>query len=281
MSDLNTAQVLEVLLTAIGGHANTLGTQDNPALDPEAPSNLHRSKKGNLNSGNIPEHGLFVVGTDTDVGKTYVGCLLVRILSRHFQLLQQQDPSLAKRVGVYKPVASGISDDGLGDPEKLREASGIDWPIARVCPQRFEFPLAPAIAARKVGQAVDDDLLKSGAAWWRGQCDLLVIEGAGGILSPISATMTVADLAQYVSYPVILVAIHRLGMINQILLSIEALQQRGLKLAAVIINQGPSEPAKDSGVLLSDSLWLLKKFCHDLPLWVVDNGGSTLSQPTT
>ena len=114
--------------------------------------------------------GVFITGTDTGVGKTVVASALVRHL--------RED---GLRVGAYKPVASGARDLRWDDVEALHAALGEMVPRDRICPQTFRAALAPPMAARQEGRAVDTSLLRSGAAWWREQpIDALIIEGAGG-----------------------------------------------------------------------------------------------------
>ena len=99
--------------------------------------------------------GFFVTGTDTGVGKTYFAALLVRALTE-----------AGSRVGVYKPVASGCAKNGgrlvSDDALRLWEAAGKPGELDAVCPQRFEAPLAPHLAARKEGKEIDNELLREG-----------------------------------------------------------------------------------------------------------------------
>ncbi len=185
--------------------------------------------------------GLFVVGTDTGVGKTYVSCLILRRLLR-----------AGITVGAYKPVCSGAVAQGdhwcWEDVEQLAHAAGLDesaeFPRTRICPQTFLAPLAPPRAARLEGKCVDVDLLESGLRWWQTQVEWLLIEGAGGLLSPLTETESVADVADRWGYPVLLVARTGLGTLNHTLLSLEACQSRGLNVVGVLLNQ--TDPSEDS-----------------------------------
>ena len=108
---------------------------------------------------NIP--GLFITGTDTGVGKTYVAALVARSLA-----------ACGRRVGVYKPAASGCGRDAQGrldseDAAILWEAAGRPGDLDHVCPQRFAAPLAPHLAARAEGRQIDAGLLRSGLDYWR------------------------------------------------------------------------------------------------------------------
>src|SRR3954453_3700497 len=110
--------------------------------------------------------GLFITGTGTGVGKTYVGALVARTLR-----------DAGKRVGVYKPVASGCEVRGgkLVSPDAMAlwQAAGQPGPLEQVCPQRFAAPLAPHLAARAEGRRVDPILLREGIEFWRSTSDVV------------------------------------------------------------------------------------------------------------
>lgn len=182
--------------------------------------------------------GLFITGTDTEVGKTFVACKILRQLRK-----------LRHRVAAYKPVASGGRiDHPCSDPSLLAMAAGMPQTpscLARVCPQYFSAPLAPPVAATLEDKLVDDALLLEGFRWWQQNpdWDALVVEGAGGLLSPISSTRTVLDLIQLLRLPVVVVAANRLGMVNHVLLTLAALEQANAKVLAVMLNSRPSAAA--------------------------------------
>jgi dethiobiotin synthase len=152
---------------------------------------------------------LFFTGTDTDVGKTYVAALAAS------ELLH-----LGLNVAVYKPVASGCTPaaDGSnqrtsGDAMRLWEASGCRGNLNNVCPQRFLAPLAPQAAAMAEGRSVDETLLIDGLDAVIDQADIAVIEGAGGLLSPLSQALLNSDVAAKLDAELIIVAANRLGVI--------------------------------------------------------------------
>ncbi len=178
--------------------------------------------------------GLFITGTDTDVGKTFVAAHIARHLI-----------AAGLRVGVYKPAASGAVVDAYGNPtwpdvESLSAAVGSRFSAEQICPQRFRAALAPPVAARCENRRVDDRLLRDGIRWWAGHVDVLAVEGVGGLLSPISDESLVADLAVDFGFPLLIVARMGLGTINHTLLTCEAAAARGLNVAGIILNEGPA-----------------------------------------
>ena len=186
--------------------------------------------------------GFFVTGTDTGVGKTHVSCVIVRELRMK-----------GHRVGAYKPVYSGvrIESDGRSvwdDVEELRNALGGDVSDDQISPQRFHAPLAPPLAARHEGRSVDLVGLQSGFDRWRSQCDLLVVEGAGGLLCPLTEHETMADLALRFQLPLLIVARLGLGTINHTLLTIEAARTRGLQITGVLLNEATPLPIDDISI---------------------------------
>jgi dethiobiotin synthetase len=182
--------------------------------------------------------GLFITGTDTGVGKTYVATLIVKWLAQ-----------AGHRVGVYKPAASGCRREGgeliSDDAVALWEAAARPGALAAVCPQRFEAPLAPNLAARAEGRNVDRELLHTGVDYWRERSDVVIVEGAGGLMSPISDNDYVADLAFEFGYSLVVVAPNRIGVINQTLqtLIVAKTFRDGVPIAGVVLND--VDPADD------------------------------------
>ncbi len=198
---------------------------------------------------------IFVTGTDTNVGKTYISCLLIR-------KLRQSGFS----VGAYKPVCSGAEFDSTGIPvwadvESLRSATGLDLPIDMVCPQRFLAAVAPNVAARLEGKAVSSELLVAGVSAWQDKVDVLIIEGAGGLYCPLSDDLTVLDLAVQIQTPVLVVAANRLGVISHSRLTVDRLRQSGLHVAGVILNE--LQVATDGDASLESN-------AHQLAHWLPD-----------
>lgn len=178
-----------------------------------------------------PPHGLFITGTDTEVGKTYVATLIVKELV-----------AAGHRVGVYKPVASDCVSDGRQlvseDAVALWEAAGRPLSLDAVCPNRYQAPLAPHLAARAAGRELDADGMRKGLEIWADECDIIIVEGAGGLMSPISDDEYFADLAYDFGYPSVVVAPNAIGAINQSLSALITAScfQDGIPLAGVLLN---------------------------------------------
>lgn len=167
-------------------------------------------------------HGIFVTGTDTDVGKTAVAAALVR------QLV-----AAGVRVGVYKPVATGNAADAAA----LWEAAGRPLTLDQVCPQVFPAAISPPRSARAAGAEVDPTLLARGLEPWTRGFDAVVVEGAGGLFSPLADGVSNADLASMLGLPLVVVDAARLGAIGRTLATVTAARARGLTVAAVVLSQ--------------------------------------------
>ncbi len=175
--------------------------------------------------------GLFVVGTDTGVGKTFVAARIAAALARR-----------QVKVGVYKPAASGCLKQGRRlistDAIALWEAAGKPGEMERVCPQRFSASLSPHLAAREEQKQIDSRLLRRGLEYWRKRSQIVVVEGAGGLMSPIGDSEYVADLAKAFGFPLIVVAPNKIGTINQTLQTLIAAETYGggLNVAGIVLN---------------------------------------------
>ncbi len=180
--------------------------------------------------------GLLVTGTDTGVGKTEVAAALVAGWRAR-----------GLDVGAMKPAQSGVEDGLTTDADRLREAAGGTDPADLVCPYSLRAPLAPAVAARLEGVEISLAHVLACAAELASRHAALVVEGAGGLLVPLTDRETYADLAVALGMPVLVVARAGLGTVNHTALTCEALRARGLAVAGVILNRAspgadPSEP---------------------------------------
>ena len=174
---------------------------------------------------------IFFAGTDTDVGKTYVASLIAAALR-----------SAGKRVGVYKPVASDCRHEGddlvATDAVSLWEAAGRPLSLNEVCPQKFIAALSPPAAAAAEGRQIDQQLLRSGADVWIDDFDIRIIEGAGGLFSPLADGLLNIDFAkQFDEAKTLIVAADRLGVIHQVLSTCEAAKSYGLDPSGIILCQ--------------------------------------------
>lgn len=176
-------------------------------------------------SGMSTSNGVFITGTDTGVGKTWVGTQLIRVMR-----------VLGREVIPRKPVESGwVSDLKQTDAWQLADAAGLPLDNT-ICPYRFTAALAPPRAARQAGTTLGlQQLAATCPTRWETR-QFLHVEGAGGFYSPIAHDGINADLAQILGLPIILVAEDRVGCMNHVLLIAEAIQHRALRLAGIILN---------------------------------------------
>jgi len=192
--------------------------------------------------------GFFITGTDTGVGKTVVAAALAIVLRES-----------GRDVGVMKPVASGCvrRREGLvsEDAEFLAKAAEAPETLEEISPIRFEAPLAPTVAAARAG--VETDLEPMWEAWrrLRDAHEILLVEGIGGILCPVTPAMSVADLAKEFRLPLLVVARSTRGTINHTALVIEAARARGLAVAGVIINRYNHESPDLAEMTSPDEIW--------------------------
>ena len=168
-----------------------------------------------------------ITGTDTGIGKTYCGCGLIRA---------------ARAAGVkctgMKPFCAGDTSD----VELIAAAGGNDLPHHVLNPVWLRPPLAPYAAAMLENRPIDITAVKEAYHELAAKYDLVLVEGAGGLLVPILRDYNFRDLAVDLNLAVILVAPNRLGMINHTLLSAESIAKAGLHLALVILNELDPEP---------------------------------------
>lgn len=136
------------------------------------------------------------------------------------------------RVAPMKPVESG----GSTDAQLLRDASGIAYPMELVRPFAFDEPLAPLVAARRARMRIDTSVLDAAFAELCATSDAVVVEGAGGLLVPITETENFATLFRRWNLPLVIVAANRLGALNHALLTVDVALAHGLDVRAVVLN---------------------------------------------
>lgn len=191
--------------------------------------------------------GLFITGTDTGVGKTLVAVAILRALVREG----------VRAVGM-KPVAAGVIHGATcnADVEALVAAGNVDAPRSDVNPYSLPAAIAPHLAAARAGVTVDLERIASAHRRLAMLADVIVVEGAGGVLVPLGERTDMLDIARRLDLPVLLVVGMRLGCLNHALLSAQAIAARGLVLAGWIANRiDPSMEAADANVAaLADRL---------------------------
>lgn len=173
--------------------------------------------------------GIFITGTGTGVGKTHVGAGIAAAWR-----------SMGMDVGVMKPAETGCRwRKGILVPRdalKLSRAARSTDPLDEVNPFRFQEPLAPAVAAERAGAAISMGMIKASFRSLAGRHYVMIVEGAGGIMVPLTRRATFLDLAQSLGLPVLVVALPGLGTINHTVLTVLALKGRGIACAGIVIN---------------------------------------------
>jgi dethiobiotin synthetase len=171
--------------------------------------------------------GLFVTGTDTGVGKTLISAALLR----H-----------ARRLGLvpipFKPAETGCTPEPA-DARALWRAAAPPVPAAEICLYALRLPVAPAAAAEAEGVRIDLEQIAERAGALAALGDLLIVEGAGGLLVPYADDATGADIARRLGLPVLVVARTALGTVNHTALTLREAARAGLEVAGLILNRTP------------------------------------------
>jgi dethiobiotin synthetase len=175
--------------------------------------------------------GLFVTGTDTGVGKTRVAVALIHALRAQ-----------GLRVAAMKPVSAGSAPGELNeDVVALLEAANVTAALRDVNPYAFAEPVAPHVAAQLAGVCIDLEIIAAAYSRLAAAADVVVVEGAGGWRVPLNAHQDMADFAQRLGLPVVLVVGLRLGCLNHALLTAESIALRQLPWAGWVGNQIEAE----------------------------------------
>jgi dethiobiotin synthetase len=184
--------------------------------------------------------GIFVTGTDTGVGKTRVAAAILRGLGAEG----------IRAVGM-KPVAAGIEPGEAhnADVAALLAASGAAADVTDVNPYAFASPIAPHLAAERAGTKIDLEVIAAAHERLAAQVPALVVEGAGGAMTPVTMRLDMLDIAARLRLPVLLVVGIRLGCLSHALLTAQAIRARGLELVGWVANRiDPAMPAADANV---------------------------------
>lgn len=195
-----------------------------------------------MNPGGGGGRGFFIAGTDTGVGKTHVAVALTRALVAR-----------SLRVAVMKPVAAGAVETPQGprnaDAVELLAASNVEAAYEDVNPWLLATPASPHLAARHAGISIRHEPILGAQRKLAARADLLIVEGAGGWLAPISAVETMGDVAQKLALPVVLVVGMRLGCLNHALLTRGAIRSQAVPFAGWIANRMRAEmPLVDGNI---------------------------------
>ncbi len=183
--------------------------------------------------------GMFVTGTDTGVGKSILSAALLAAMAAE-----------GERVRAYKPVLTGLDEPAeIGahgrwprDDELLATAAGMDPEL--VAPLRYGPAVSPHLAASLAGEDIDPARLLAGAREGSGEEHILIVEGVGGLLVPLSNDYTVRDLAAALGLGLLIAARPALGTINHTLLTLEAARAAGLDVRAVVLTPWPAAPSQ-------------------------------------
>lgn len=174
---------------------------------------------------------LGVTGTDTEIGKTVVSCALLALAR-----------SRGLRIGVMKPLETGVfartrveGPSMRSDAERLRQAAGVTDSLEAIRPVALVEPLAPMVAARRAGFNIDMALLDRAFDRMCTNRDITLVEGAGGLLVPITRTLSYAQLFARWRCELIIVSGNRLGVINHTLLTVRVAREEGLRVRAVVL----------------------------------------------
>ncbi len=198
----------------------------------------------------------FITGTDTGVGKTFFCAGLAKELySRKINILCQ------------KWVTSGtgqVSEDLLFCYEIMGRRDRACRNGSLEAPYTFSYPASPHLAAQKEGRHIDVTRLMASTDKLSQECDILLIEGVGGLLVPITKSLLLADFVKRFSMPAIVVARAGLGTINHTLLTIEAMKARSIPLAGLVFND--LEPGSDQEIV-KDNMEIIKEFCPNVEIF--------------
>ncbi len=199
--------------------------------------------------------GIFITGTDTGVGKTFISCVIARNLRKK-----------GINVGVMKPVETGCKRKGDSlfpeDGIMLKDASNVKDSINSIVPYRFRYPLSPFMAAYLENRRISIDKIKNIYFKIFKKYDLILVEGAGGLLVPVTKEFTYLDLIKDLKLSVIIVASNRLGVINHVLLTVLLLEYNNITPLCIILNNLSSK--KD--IAQKTNLIALKKIIKKIPI---------------
>jgi dethiobiotin synthetase len=205
---------------------------------------------------------LYIAGAHTDIGKTHVACALIRAARAR---------GLA--CDAFKPVLSGFDPAhwAESDAGRLLDALGLgESALDAISPLRFAAPLAPPVAARREGVRLEIAAILERCSDWlvRSPAELKLLEGAGGLMSPIAEDGTALALPDGLGLPSILVGGAYLGAISHILTALEVMRARGLPVLALVVSEDASPDAPD----FAETVALVKSFAREVPVVSANRG---------
>jgi dethiobiotin synthetase len=166
-----------------------------------------------------------ITGSDTGVGKTTVACAMLAMLGR-----------AGASTAAMKPVETGVADgDPRSDAARLRALATVPHPLETVRPYRYDEPVAPMVAGELDRDPIEVEKLDRAFDVLRRSADVVIVEGAGGVLVPLAESFAFADLFRRWSLEVIIVAANRLGALNHVMLTERALRAGGCPMAGIVL----------------------------------------------
>lgn len=195
---------------------------------------------------------LFVTGTNTDVGKTYITGLILKKLKEYIP-----------HPAYYKGAMSGNerTEDGTlipGDAKLVRNMAGLTQPLSAMCPYIYETAVSPHLASRMEGNPVNLDVVKKGFYALTKDYSYITMEGSGGICCPLNYPLPILfleDVIKSLNLTSLLVADAGLGTINHVLLTVNYMESRGLPLAGIIYNNyHPGNVMEEDNILMCETL---------------------------
>ncbi len=172
----------------------------------------------------------FVTGTDTGIGKTVVAGGLTAALKKN-----------GIRATAVKPVETGV-DPVPKDGRFLKSVANLEEPLSHIVPVQYREPLAPAVAARRAERPVDLEKVNEVIQNMKNRYEHIVLEGAGGLIVPLTANLTIADYVEEHCHPLVVVARPSLGTLNHTALTVECAEHRGIPVKGIVISGYPDDP---------------------------------------
>jgi dethiobiotin synthetase len=203
----------------------------------------------------------FITGIDTEIGKTMVTGLVARYFLRQGKSVLTQKLVQTGQIGsISEDILEhrrllGIDLQSEDLPQSLSDGTNV-----LTCPYSFAYPASPHLAAHLENRMIMPDNLTNAAKILQQRFDVLLIEGAGGFLVPLTSSLLTADYIEQQRYPIILVTSGRLGSINHTLLTIEAIRRRNLTITGLVVNQHPLQEETIS----NDSLHYFRQICPNI-----------------